>query len=144
MKLIRTNGRGATNAATILAALEQRGGAALDGVLPAVTRIVADVRRKGIALSCAYASKFDRPYRPRCSPRYGRRNGRRMGRNRSRAAQGTINRRRADPKIRSAPTSRIMDQDHLRKASPPDNSCGRSARSAAMCPAAATPYPPLC
>ena len=60
MKLIRTNGRGATNAATILAALEQRGGAALDVVLPAVTRIVADVRRKGDRALLGYASKFDR------------------------------------------------------------------------------------
>ncbi len=59
MKLIRTNGRGATSAATILAALEQRGGAALDGVLPAVTRIVADVRRKGDRALLGYASKFD-------------------------------------------------------------------------------------
>ncbi len=59
MKLIRTNGRGATNAATILAAIEQRGGAALDGVLPAVTRIVADVRRKGDRALFGYASRFD-------------------------------------------------------------------------------------
>jgi len=59
MKLIRTNGRGETNTATILAALEQRGGAALDGVLPAVTRIVADVRRKGDRALLGYASKFD-------------------------------------------------------------------------------------
>ncbi len=60
MKLIRTHGRGATNAATILAALEQRGGAALDGVLPAVTRIVADVRQKGDCALLGYAAKFDR------------------------------------------------------------------------------------
>ncbi len=60
MKLIRTNGRGATNTATILAALEQRGGAALDGVLPAVTRIVADVRQKGDRALLGYAAKFDR------------------------------------------------------------------------------------
>jgi histidinol dehydrogenase len=60
MKLIRTNGRGATKAAKILAALEQRGGAALDGVLPAVARIVADVRRKGDRALLGYASKFDR------------------------------------------------------------------------------------
>jgi histidinol dehydrogenase len=60
MKLIRTNGRGATKAATILAALEQRGGAALDVVLPAAARIVADVRSKGDRALLSYASKFDR------------------------------------------------------------------------------------
>jgi histidinol dehydrogenase len=60
VKLIRTNGRGATKAAKILAALEQRGGAALDVVLPAATRIVADVRRKGDRALLSYASKFDR------------------------------------------------------------------------------------
>jgi histidinol dehydrogenase len=60
MKLIRANGRGSINAAKILAALEQRGGEALDGVLPAVTRIVADVRRKGDRALLGYASKFDR------------------------------------------------------------------------------------
>jgi histidinol dehydrogenase len=59
MKLIRTHGRGATNAATILAALEQRGRAALDSVLPAISRIVADVRRKGDRALLGYASKFD-------------------------------------------------------------------------------------
>ena len=60
MKLIRTHGRGATNAATILAALERRGGAALDSVLPGVTRIVGDVRRKGDRALLGYAAKFDR------------------------------------------------------------------------------------
>ena len=47
MKLIRTKGRGAQAAAETLAALERRGGAALDAVLPAVKRIVADVRKRG-------------------------------------------------------------------------------------------------
>jgi histidinol dehydrogenase len=59
MKLIRTNGRGATNAATIVAALEQRGSAFLDSVLPAVARIVADIRRKGDRALLGYAFKFD-------------------------------------------------------------------------------------
>ena len=36
MKTIRTKGRGAEQTAEILAALEQRGGAALDAVLPAL------------------------------------------------------------------------------------------------------------
>jgi len=40
MKLIRTKGRGAQQTQALLAALEQRGGAALDAVLPAVRRIV--------------------------------------------------------------------------------------------------------
>lgn len=59
MKLIRSQGRGATNAANVLAALERRGGAALDSVLPAVKRIVADVRRKGDRALLRYASQFD-------------------------------------------------------------------------------------
>jgi histidinol dehydrogenase len=59
MKLIRTQGRGAQNAAALIAALERRGGAALDSVLPAVKRIVADVRRKGDLALLRYASRFD-------------------------------------------------------------------------------------
>ena len=45
MKLTGVKGRGAQAAAETLAALEQRGGAALDAVLPAVKRIVADARQ---------------------------------------------------------------------------------------------------
>jgi histidinol dehydrogenase len=59
MKLIRTNGRGAQAAAEILAALEQRGGAALDAVLPAVKRIVGDVRRRGDRALLGYAAELD-------------------------------------------------------------------------------------
>jgi histidinol dehydrogenase len=59
MKLIRTKGRGARQAEEILAALEQRGGAALDAVLPAVKRIVADVRRRGDRALLRYAFQFD-------------------------------------------------------------------------------------
>ena len=59
MKLIRTQGRGATNAANVLAALERRGGGALDSVLPAVKRIVVDVRRKGDRALLRYALQFD-------------------------------------------------------------------------------------
>jgi histidinol dehydrogenase len=59
MKLIRTTGRGAQAAAATLAALEQRGGTALDAVLPAVSRIVADVRKRGDRGVMAYAKKFD-------------------------------------------------------------------------------------
>lgn len=59
MKLIRTKGRGARQAGDLLAALERRGGAALDAVLPAVKRIVADVRRGGDRALVRYASRFD-------------------------------------------------------------------------------------
>jgi histidinol dehydrogenase len=59
MKLIRTKGRGARETAALLAALERRGGAALDTVLPAVRRIVADVRRRGDRALHSYAAQFD-------------------------------------------------------------------------------------
>ncbi len=59
MKLMRTTGRGAQNTADVLAALERRGGASLDSVLPAVRRIVADVRRKGDGALLRYAMQLD-------------------------------------------------------------------------------------
>lgn len=59
MKLIRTTGREAKTAAETLAALEQRGGAAFDAVLPAVKRIVTDVRRRGDRALLRYAMQFD-------------------------------------------------------------------------------------
>ncbi len=59
MRTIRTKGRGARQTAELLAALEQRGGAALDAVLPTVTRIVADVRKQGDRALLRYAAKFD-------------------------------------------------------------------------------------
>ena len=59
MKLIRTKGRGAKESAEIIAAFERRGGAALDSVLPAVTRIVAEVRKKGDRALLRYAALFD-------------------------------------------------------------------------------------
>jgi len=59
MKTIRTKGRGAEQAAIVLAQLEQRGGAALDSVLPAVKRIVSDVRKKGDRALLRYAAEFD-------------------------------------------------------------------------------------
>lgn len=59
MRLIRTRGRGAQNTAAVITALERRGGAALDNVLPAVKRIVADVRRRGDRALLRYASRFD-------------------------------------------------------------------------------------
>lgn len=59
MKVIRTRGRGARKAAAVLDALEWRGGAALDSVLPAVKRIVARVRRGGDRALFRYAAQFD-------------------------------------------------------------------------------------
>jgi histidinol dehydrogenase len=59
MKLIRTKGRGAAQTAEMLAALERRGGAALDSVLPAVRRIVTDVRKRGDRALLRYAAQFD-------------------------------------------------------------------------------------
>jgi histidinol dehydrogenase len=59
MKLIRTKGRGAAQTAETLAVLERRGGAALDGVLPAVRHIVADVRKRGDRALLRYAAQFD-------------------------------------------------------------------------------------
>jgi histidinol dehydrogenase len=59
MKVIRTTGRGARQTAEILAALEDRGGAALDAVLPTVKRIFADVRKQGDRALLRYAAQFD-------------------------------------------------------------------------------------
>jgi histidinol dehydrogenase len=59
MKLIRTKGRGARQAEEVIVALERRGGAALDAVLPAVKRIVTDVRRRGDRALLRYAAEFD-------------------------------------------------------------------------------------
>ena len=59
MKTIRTKGRGAKQSAEVFAALERRGGAALDAVLPAVKRIVADVRKRGDRALLRYAAQFD-------------------------------------------------------------------------------------
>jgi histidinol dehydrogenase len=59
MKTIRTKGRGAQLAEECLARLEERGGAALDTVLPAVRRIVADVRKRGDRALLRYAAELD-------------------------------------------------------------------------------------
>lgn len=59
MKLIRTNGRGKSAAIRRIAALESRGGAALEQVLPAVERIVKAVRREGDRAVLRYARQFD-------------------------------------------------------------------------------------
>jgi len=59
MKVIHTQGRGAVQAAEAIATLERRGGAALQPVLPAVRRIVADVRRNGDRALRRYARTLD-------------------------------------------------------------------------------------
>ena len=59
MRTIRTKGRSAQQAAQIIAALERRGGSALDSVLTTVKRIVADVRKRGDRALLRYAAQFD-------------------------------------------------------------------------------------
>ena len=59
MKIVRTTGKSALRAEATLAALESRGSAALDSVLRAVKRIVADVRKQGDRALLRYASQFD-------------------------------------------------------------------------------------
>jgi histidinol dehydrogenase len=59
MKLIRTKGRGAREAAALVAKLEHRGGAALDAVIADVRRIVTAVRRQGDRALLRYAARFD-------------------------------------------------------------------------------------
>jgi histidinol dehydrogenase len=59
MRLIRTKGRGSPLAAKTIAALEQRGNAALDAVLPRTRRIVDDVRKHGDRALLRYAARFD-------------------------------------------------------------------------------------
>jgi histidinol dehydrogenase len=59
MKIIRTHGRGSAEAGRVIARLTGRGGAALDAVLPAVKKIVGDVRRRGDRSLLRYAAQFD-------------------------------------------------------------------------------------
>ena len=59
MKLIRTQGKGRRRTEETIAALERRGGTALDSVLPAVKRIVTDVRSRGDRALFRYAAQFD-------------------------------------------------------------------------------------
>ena len=59
MRLLRTRGRGAQAAADAIAALERRSTAALDGVTPAVRRIITAVRRQGDRALLRYAAQFD-------------------------------------------------------------------------------------
>ena len=59
MKTIRTKRLGAEQTERLLSALERRGGAALDSVLPVVRRIVAAVRKQGDRALFRYAKQFD-------------------------------------------------------------------------------------
>jgi len=59
MKLIRTTGRGARQTTKIIAALWNRGSAALETVTPRVHRIVAEVRRHGDRALLRFAARFD-------------------------------------------------------------------------------------
>ena len=59
MRLLQTQGRGAKQTEAKLAALERRGGSALDTVLPTVRKILRDVRDRGDSALLKYASKFD-------------------------------------------------------------------------------------
>jgi histidinol dehydrogenase len=59
MKLVRTFGRTKKAAAALIEALERRGASNTARVAPIVTRIVADVRRRGEAALREYAAKFD-------------------------------------------------------------------------------------
>jgi histidinol dehydrogenase len=59
MKVLRTKGRGARKTEQVLEALERRGSASLDSVLPAVKRIVGDVRKQGDRALLRYAAQLD-------------------------------------------------------------------------------------
>ena len=59
MKLIRTYGKSAAEAETILRQIEERSGAATSRLEPAVKRILADIRRKGDAALRRYAERLD-------------------------------------------------------------------------------------
>jgi histidinol dehydrogenase len=59
MKIIRTCGKSERQSAELLASLQRRGGAALDPVLPAVRRIVSDVRKQDDRALLRYATEFD-------------------------------------------------------------------------------------
>src|SRR5579863_10456268 len=59
MRLIRTTGRGARETSKILSGLESRGSTAFGTVLPAVRRMVADVRKHRDRALVRYAMRFD-------------------------------------------------------------------------------------
>jgi histidinol dehydrogenase len=59
MKLIRTYGRTAKPAATLIAQIEARGAVSTAKVEPVVTKILSDIRKKGDAALTTYANRFD-------------------------------------------------------------------------------------
>ena len=59
MRLLRFQGRGAKQARAKLQELEDRGGSALESVLPTVRKILRDVRMQGDLALLRYARKFD-------------------------------------------------------------------------------------
>ena len=59
MKILKTQGRSAKQTAQILAQLEQRSGSSLETVLPAVRKILKNVRAEGEKALQTYARKFD-------------------------------------------------------------------------------------
>src|SRR6202522_475636 len=59
MRLLRTQGRRARQTEVKLMELEQRGNSALDTVLPAVRKILREVRKQGDRALLRYAQKFD-------------------------------------------------------------------------------------
>lgn len=59
MKLIRTKGQGAKQAAALLQSLEQRGASSLGAVEPVVRRILRDVRTRGDRALLRYAAQLD-------------------------------------------------------------------------------------
>ena len=109
MKLIRTTGRGARAAAETLAALERRGGAALDAVLPAVKRIVADVRKRGDRALLRYAAEFDGLAGPDALRVTQRRDGGGVEGARSCAARRAVDGRRADSRVCQAADAEVVE-----------------------------------
>ena len=109
MKLIRTKGRGARETAALLASLERRGGAALDTVLPAVRRIVADVRRRGDRALFRYAAQFDGLDRSGESAYYAGRDGSAWDATDPAVAQGTFDCGPTNPQVCRAPTSEVVE-----------------------------------
>jgi histidinol dehydrogenase len=59
MRVVRTTGKTAARAEELLTLLEKRGGARLDTVMPAVRRIVGDVKRRGDKALLKYAAELD-------------------------------------------------------------------------------------
>jgi histidinol dehydrogenase len=59
MQLLRTQGRGAKQTEAKLVELDKRSGSSLDTVLPAVRKILRDIREKGDPALVKYAQKFD-------------------------------------------------------------------------------------